>query len=191
MASTLERYLAHDEQVVLDVRRHLSVLVRPAFVVAAVITGTAIVGFVLTPGSTRGVVDTVCGLVALFFVLRLAWKVWEWWADRIVVTDERIFEISGVLTRSVASMPVSRVTDMTYKRTIGGRILGYGEVIVESAGQEQGISSIDHIPQPDHFYRTVTSLVTAGLPKLIEDQPPGFDRSPDQDDTGPLPRVTL
>jgi uncharacterized membrane protein YdbT with pleckstrin-like domain len=141
---------------------------------------------VLTPGSTHGVVDTVCGAVALFFVLRLAWRIWDWWADRIVVTDERIFEISGVLTRRVASMPVSRVTDMTYKRTIGGRILGYGEVIVESAGQEQGLSSIDHIPQPDHFYRTVTSLVTAGLPKLMEDQP-HFD----QDDTGPLPRVTL
>ena len=184
--ATLERYLAHDEQVVLDVRRHLAVLVGPASVVALVIAVAAVVGVVLTPGSSHGVVDTLCGAVTLFFVLRLAWRVWEWWADRIVVTDERIFEVSGVLTRRVASMPVSRVTDMTYKRTIGGRILGYGEVIVESAGQEQGLSAIDHIPQPDHFYRTVTSLVTAGLPKLMEDQP-----SFDQDDTGPLPRITL
>jgi uncharacterized membrane protein YdbT with pleckstrin-like domain len=188
MPSSLDRYLAHDEQVVLEVRRHLAVLIGPALRLAVVIVAAAVIGLVLTPGTTRGIVDTVCAAVALFFVLRLAWRVWEWWVDRIVVTDERIFEVSGVLTRRVASMPVARVTDMTYKRTIVGRILGYGEVIVESAGQEQGISSIDHIPQPDHFYRTVTSLVTAGLPKLMQDATGG---AYDQDDTGPLPRVTL
>lgn len=185
--AALDRYLAHDEQVVLDVRRHLAVLARPAAVVAGVIVLAVVVGVVLTPESTHGVVDTICGVVALFFVLRLAWRVWEWWADRIVVTDERIFEVSGVLTRRVASMPVSRVTDMTYKRTIGGRIFGYGEIIVETAGQEQGLSAITFIPEPDHFYRTVTSLVTAGLPKLVEDGAAG----PDRQDTGPLPRVPL
>lgn len=184
----LDRYLAHDEQVVLEVRRHLAVLVGPTVVAGLVIAAAVIVGLLLTPGSTHGVVDSVCGLVAIYFVLRLVWRVWEWWVDRIVVTDERIFEVSGVLTRRVASMPVSRVTDMTYKRTVGGRILGYGEVIVESAGQEQGLASIAHIPDPDHFYRIVTSLVTAGLPKLIEDT---ARPSPDQEDTGPLPRVTL
>jgi uncharacterized membrane protein YdbT with pleckstrin-like domain len=185
---SLTRYLAHDEQVVLEVRRHPAVLLPPILAAVLVTFLGVVVGVVLTPDSTRDFVDTVCGLVVLFFILRAAWRVWEWWADRVVVTDQRIFEISGLLTRTVASMPVGRVTDMTYKRTVLGRILGFGEVVVESAGQEQGLSSIDHIPHPDHFYRTITSLVTAGLPAIDEG---GSGPYYDEDDTGPLPRVTL
>ncbi|HEY7876374.1 MAG TPA: PH domain-containing protein [Actinomycetota bacterium] len=184
----LLRYLAHDEQVVLEVRRHPAVLVRPVLGAFVAVVAGIFVGIVLTPGSTHDVIDTGAGLVVLFFILRALWRVWEWWADRIVVTDQRIFEISGVLTRTVASMPVGRVTDMTYKRTIAGRLLGFGEVTVESAGQDQGLSSIDHIPHPDHFYRTITSLVTAGLPAIDEG---GTGPYYDEDDTGPLPRVTL
>jgi uncharacterized membrane protein YdbT with pleckstrin-like domain len=185
---SLARYLAHDEQVVLEVRRHPAVLVRPIVTAAAAIGAGILIGVVATPSSTHDLIDTVAGLVVFAFIVRAAWKLWEWWIDRIVVTDQRIFEISGLLTRTVASMPVGRVTDMTYKRTILGRVLGFGEVIVESAGQEQGLSSIDHIPHPDHFYRTITSLVTAGLPAIDEG---GTGPYYDEDDTGPLPRVTL
>ena len=114
----------------------------------------------------------------------------------IVVTDQRIFEVSGVLTRKVASMPLTRVTDMTYRRSLLGRLLGYGDLIVESAGQDQALSHIDHLPDPDGFYRTITSLVTAGIPSLLpedEDQELWlpYDRSSDEDDTGPLPRVIV
>jgi membrane protein YdbS with pleckstrin-like domain len=186
--NALHRYLANDEQVVVEVRRHPAVLAAPVLTAFAVIVAGIVVGIFLTPASTHDFVDTVAGLVVLFFILRAGWRVWEWWADRIVVSDRRIFEISGILTRTVASMPVERVTDMTYKRTIFGRLLGFGEIIVESAGQEQGLSSIDHIPHPDEFYRTITSLVTAGLPAVEEG---GSGPYYDEDDTGPLPRVTL
>lgn len=186
--NALHRYLANDEQVVLEVRRHPAVLVSPVLAAFLAIVAGIVVGIFLTPSSTHDLVDTVAGLVVLFFILRAGWRVWEWWADRIIVSDQRIFEISGVLTRTVASMPVGRVTDMTYKRTVAGRLLGFGEIIVESAGQEQGLSSIDHIPHPDHFYRTITSLVTAGLPAVEEG---GSGPYYDEDDTGPLPRVTL
>ena len=185
---SLARYLAHDEQVVLEVRRHPAVLVRPVLVAAAVTFAGVLIGVAFTPGTQRDAIDTICGLVVSFFILRAAWRVWEWWIDRVIVTDQRIFEISGLLTRTVASMPVGRVTDMTYKRTFAGRLLGFGEVTVESAGQEQGLSSIDHIPRPDHFYLTITSLVTAGLPAIDEG---GTGPYYDEDDTGPLPRVTL
>ena len=185
---SLARYLAHDEQVVLEVRRHPAVLARPVLAAVAVTAIGVVIGVVLTPDTRRDPIDTICGLVVLFFILRALWRVWEWWVDRVVVTDQRIFEISGVLTRTVASMPVGRVTDMTYRRTILGRLLGFGEVVVESAGQEQGLSSIDHLPHPDHFYRTITSLVTAGLPAVEED---GTGPYYDEDDTGPWPRVTL
>lgn len=56
-------------------------------------------------------------------------------------------------------MPLSKVTDMSFHRTFIGRLLGYGEFVVESAGQDQALRSIDHIPYPEQLYRVVCGRI--------------------------------
>lgn len=182
------RYLAQDEEIVLQVHRHGSVLLRPVFVALVMIFFAASIGFLTSPGEGGDLIDTVAGVIALFFVLRLLWRIWEWRADRVVVTDRRIFEVSGLLSRKVASMPLAKMTDITYQRSLLGRLLGYGDLIVETAGQDQSLQRLDHLPKPDDFYRTITWLVTGGLMERpdLEDLP-----HLDDDDTGPLPRVIV
>ena len=178
-----------DEWVVLDSRRHGSTLVRPLLVAVLAVIGALAVGMVVTPRSDRDLLDTAVGVVACFFVLRFLWRVWQWRVARTVVTDRRLFQISGVLTRKVSSMPLARMTDLTYRRPILGRILGYGEILVESAGTEQGLARLDHLPRPDEFYRTITRLVAAIAPRPFEEERtvPNWD----EEDTGPLPRVIV
>ncbi len=184
------RYLARDERIVLEVRRHLSVLLRPFFDAFGVVLGTLILGLAFSPDNGGDWIDTVLGVIALFFMARFIWRCWEWWVDRIVVTDRRIFEVSGLLTRKVASMPLEKMTDMTYNRSLLGRILRYGELRIESAGQDQALSRLDHLPNPDEFYRTITYLVSAGI--LPKAEPAAVhEASWDEDDTGPLPRVIV
>ena len=187
------RYLAADERIVLEVRRHMSLLFGPFLVTVLAIFLAGAIGWFTSPSEGSDRVDLVLGIIALFFAARLGWKAWQWRADTIVVTDQRIFEVSGVLTRKVASMPLTRVTDMTYQRSILGRLLGYGDLIVESAGQDQALSRIEHLPHPDDFYRTITSLVTAGIPSLLpEDEHEARQLwLHDDEDTGPLPRVIV
>ena len=184
------RYLAGDEQVVLQARRHVAVLARPALAALGAILLALFVGIVVSPGDGADLLDTIGGLFALWFLVRLLWRVWEWWVDRIFVTDKRIFEVSGLLTRKVASMPLGNLTDMTYQRSLWGRVLGYGELIVETAGQAQALSRISYLSHPDEFYRTVTALVTASLlPAASAPEVTGPQH--DEDDTGPLPRVIV
>ncbi len=189
MNPATERYLSVAEEPVLEVRRHGMVLAKPILQTVVVVFAAALVGSLVSLDDGGDVIDTVVGLLAILIVLRLSWRLLLWWHDRIVVTDQRIFEVSGVLTRSVATIPLEKVTDMTYRRTIGGRILGYGDLIFETAGQTQAMDRIEHLPRPDHFYRTVTSLVAGrhAQSQVYLDPPPG----PDEDDTGPLPRVVL
>lgn len=184
------RYLAADEKIVVEVRRHFIILAGPFLSTLVAITIAAMIGWATSPSSGSEMVDLAAGLFALVFAARLGWRTWQWYVDRIVVTDQRIFEVSGILTRKVASMPLTRVTDMTYRRSLLGRMLGYGDLIVESAGQDQALSHIERLPHPDDFYRTITSLVTAGIPSLL---PEGDDdlRLFEDDDTGPLPRVVV
>ena len=184
------RYLAADEKIVLEVRRHVVILAGPLAAAIAAILVAGMIGWATSPSSGSDAVDRVAGLIALAFAAHFGWRTWQWHVDRIVVTDQRIFEVSGVLTRKVASMPLTRVTDMTYRRSLLGRILGYGDIIVESAGQDQALSHIERLPHPDDFYRTITSLVTAGIPSLLPEGDTEI-RLPDDEDTGPLPRVIV
>lgn len=185
-----DRYLAGDEQVVLQARRHVAVLARPALAAAGAIVLALFVGMAVSPGDGADLLDTIGGLFALWFLVRFLWRLWEWWVDRIYVTEKRIFEVSGLLTRKVASMPLGNLTDMTYQRSLWGRVFGYGELIVETAGQAQALSRIAYLSNPDDFYRAVTSLVTASLlPAASASDVTGLQR--DEDDTGPLPRVIV
>lgn len=181
------RYLALDERIVCQVRRHPAVLFRPFFEAFGAIVVAAFLGTLLTPADGSDLIDTLLGAFAIFFMVRFAWRGWEWNVAHIVVTDRRIFEVSGLIARRVASMPLTKVTDMTYHRSLLGRLLGYGDLRVESPGQEQSVEQIAFLPKPDDFYRTVTSLVMAKSPNHREDL---ADRV-DTEDTGPLPRVIV
>ena len=58
-----------------------------------------------------------------------------WWqARQLVVTTRRVVWRSGVVGKSERSIPLSRVTDVSVKYGLPGRILGYGNIYIESAG---------------------------------------------------------
>lgn len=148
-----DRLLSSDERTVLIVRPHIAKLADVGFRAFLAV----LFALVLSPLSGSRFTD-VFWLVALYFILKLGWNVLEWSNDHFVITDKRIFELSGVLTRNVASLPLGKLTDLTYRRTVGGRLLGYGTLIVETAGQDQALSRIEYLPEPDRVYRTISTL---------------------------------
>lgn len=186
------RYLAQNEEVITAIRKHPTVLLGPLLVAVLAMFAAAALGFVTSPGESSDFIDTVFGLIALIAVGRLLWKLGSWYVDRIYVTSTRVFEVSGVFTRRVASMPLQRVTDMTYSRSIPARLMGYGSLHLESAGQQQGLTELDHLPKPDDVYRTLTSLISRGSRGGQDAGRMVFHGVRVEDeDTGPLPRITL
>jgi hypothetical protein len=88
-----------------------------------------------------------------------------------LVTSQRMILTSGLLTRKVAMMPLVKVTDMSFQRTFFGRLFGYGEFIIESAGQDQALRTIDHIPYPEQPYLEVCNLIFLSKDR-VGDSPP-------------------
>ncbi len=175
----LSRYLADDERVVLAARRHPAVLLGPALSAAATVALAAAAGLIVSPDESADLVDTIAGIVAFLGIARLCWRAAQWRADRIFVTDRRVIEISGALIRRVGSIPLARLGDTTYRRSIGGRLFGYGDLVVESSPDGHGAREISRIGRPDDFYRALSSLTSS------------HRRLPEDDDTGPLPRVVV
>ena len=71
------RYLGANEQVVLEVRRHVVVLSVPVLAALAAIALAAGLGFVTSPDEGGDLIDTLAGMVAVIFFLRAGWRVWE------------------------------------------------------------------------------------------------------------------
>jgi uncharacterized membrane protein YdbT with pleckstrin-like domain len=155
--ANVDKYLLPREERVATVRRHPAVLLVPS----AQAVGGLLAAFILSATLLRGhtaLIWIVWGLWGLLMA-RLIWEAVNWAVDYFVITSERILLTSGVFTRSVAMMPLSKVTDMSFHRTFVGRLLGYGEFVVESAGQDQALRSIDHIPYPEQLYRVVCGRI--------------------------------
>jgi uncharacterized membrane protein YdbT with pleckstrin-like domain len=168
-----KQYLADGENLALAVRRHWTMFVGACMKAVGVMVAAFLLDTLTSDPSGAGALDALWGFVYVAALLYFAWQIVSWWLTSLVVTDHRIYEVSGLLSRNVASMPLSKMTDITYHRTLAGRILGYGELILESAGQEQALSRITHLPEPLNFYRTVTLLVTkagVGRPRGTEDE---------------------
>ena len=47
----------------------------------------------------------------------------------------------------------------TFQRSRWAGLLGYGEFIVESAGQDQSLRNVDHLPYPEQLYLEVCGLI--------------------------------
>ena len=91
----------------------------------------------------------------------LLWRLLEWKVNVFIVTDQRIMLITGLTTRRVAMLPLRRVQDLTYKRSPLGRALGYGEFLIESAGETQGLRRIAYVPRPDAVYLKISQVLFA------------------------------
>ncbi len=84
--------------------------------------------------------------------------------DRFVVTNMRVFRVHGVYGQSLATMPLSRILDITVRKPLIGRVLGYGNFVFESAARAQGLREITHVPRPDERDLTIQRVVQrAGL----------------------------
>jgi membrane protein YdbS with pleckstrin-like domain len=155
--AAVDRYLLPREQQHITVRKHPAVLIAPCaeavigLLVAVVLTATVL--------RSNNALSLVVWLAWIVLFLRMIWKAVNWTVDFFVVTSKRMLLTSGLLNRKVAMMPLTRVTDMSFRRNFAGRILGYGEFIVESAGQDQAFRIVDHIPYPEQLYLAVCDLL--------------------------------
>lgn len=155
--ASVTKYLLPREELVANTRRHPAVLIGPSVGALAGLLGAG----ALTATVFRGYGALITAVWIVFGLLlgRLVWKATNWTVDWFVVTTERILLASGILTRKVNMMPLTKVTDMSFRRTFAGRLLGFGEFIVESAGQDQALRNIDHIPYPEQLYLQVCGML--------------------------------
>lgn len=176
----LERYLLDDEAPVVATRHHWGKLVEPVT--------TSFVSLLLVAAATANLpldarpVGTVLFLLWFVVLGRAVWKIVEWRNEWFLATDKRLLLTYGLFNQRVAMMPLAKVTDMNYGRSILGRLMGFGEFTLESAGQDQALRTVRWIPDPDEKYRRMcATMFGAGLEGVDREAEDPFEASFDDD----------
>ncbi|HHU08767.1 MAG TPA: PH domain-containing protein [Intrasporangiaceae bacterium] len=158
----LRDHLSEAERIRIGTRQHPIVLLKPALAVVAAFA--FFLRAVSDPGALRSTQDVflVAVLVALVW-LGVRWLKWS--RHFFLATDQRVLKMYGVLSTTVDSMKVQKVTDMKYHRSFLGELIGYGSITIESAGQEQALHDISYIPYPRENYQELCHIIIGEDPR--------------------------
>jgi len=152
LPTSVDRYLLPDERSVIAVRMHPAALAGPLVLAC----GGLVAARKLSGRSPRP--DIVWGgylPVPLYFLRRLA----AWPVSYLIVTDKRMVLTGGLLIRTAAFMPLGKVTGLTLQRTVLGRLLGYGTLIVTSDSRHQPFRKVRYLPYPEQLYLEISGLL--------------------------------
>lgn len=153
-----QKMLMDGERNVLTTRTHVKVLLGPFLILLAVsFAGAYLAGRAgdAGDGALRWAIVAVAA-VALVFGTLVPFLTWLLWTYN--VTDVRIVEQKGILTRTGRVIPLSRINDVEFEKGLVDRILGCGTLVIRNASEEAGLQLRD-IPHIESFHRTISTLI--------------------------------
>jgi uncharacterized membrane protein YdbT with pleckstrin-like domain len=135
--------LNEGEEVRLDLRPHWSKLFLPiVYVVVAI--ALVLVGLLVVDVDWLPLALLVpLGLAVLNLLARYV----VWTTTEFVVTNERLIHRSGVFAKSGIEIPLDRVQTIKFGQSVVERLLGAGDLTIESGG-ETGMTKFSDIRKP-------------------------------------------
>jgi uncharacterized membrane protein YdbT with pleckstrin-like domain len=141
------KYLNEGEDIVVEMRPHWYFLAGPAIALMA-----ALVLLLAVAAKVAGDVQRLAMIPLLLLVLlALVWFVVryaKWATTTFVVTTDRLIHRTGVVSKSGREIPLERLNDVSFHSTIFQRMLGAGDLLIESAG-ERGQQLFASFPHPE------------------------------------------
>ena len=143
------RFLHDNEEIVLDRRPHIWFFAKPF--------GAALLALILWAGTAQKINPgngsfngwiTWIGLA--FFVAALVWMGFtflKWRTTNFVVTTDRLIFRSGMVAKQGREIPLQRVNDISFNQSFFERMIGAGDLMIESAG-EHGQEQFTDVRRP-------------------------------------------
>jgi uncharacterized membrane protein YdbT with pleckstrin-like domain len=161
------RLLTEGEDVILDLRPHWIALLKPVMwtIVIAVVAGIV---WVKAGGDVQDEIRIAIVALGLVLWIPLAFvPAIRWRFTLFVLTNERVITRSGVIAKRSKEIPLETINDVTFGQRIIERVLGAGDLVIESAG-ESGQNRFTDIRHPEavqlEIYRAAEARKGLGKP---------------------------
>lgn len=161
MRSSLRELLGPDEKVHFETRQHPWVLIHDAGVLLLLLLLAA--GAAVYAGSADWLNNQVGGWIeiglwiafAVIAVLGII-KILGWWTERLYLTNSKIVYVHGIVNHNITTTPLVKIDEVTLRRPLLGRMLGFGRLDVENAsGGAEPLAGLEYLPRPTELYRMV------------------------------------
>ena len=158
------------ETVALDLRPHWWYFSRNIFTGIPLLI---LVILILDWDDSGFVKDASAWIVVILLVAWAAWlvlKYFQWTMTYFVVTDRRVIYRTGVISKKGVEIPLERVNNINFHQRIIDRIIGAGDLDIESAGNE-GQTHFDFVRHPDGVAHEVRrQMEKRNMPQTLQTQ---------------------
>jgi uncharacterized membrane protein YdbT with pleckstrin-like domain len=148
------KFLNEGEEIVLDLHPHWSFFAGPVAAVAALLVLATV-----ARDQPDWLLLGILGLAALA-LLWLLGRHLRWITTNFVVTTDRLIHRHGVFSKRGQEIPLERLNDVSFHRTLIQRMVGAGDLLIESGG-ERGQQLFDHIADPERVQNVIHREIEA------------------------------
>jgi len=168
--------LKENEKAVFQTTLHWYFLVIPFLITTLLI----ILSFYLLLGTT---ISPILPLIIFSAsILYLTYKIFERKFNIWVITDLRLIDEEGVFTVRVKESPVDKINNVTYVQGFIGRMLGFGNVEIQTAA-EQGATVYNGIASPKQLSEALTTVQENYKRNIFAAQIKNISKSPEEEDS--------
>lgn len=161
-----KKLLNDNETIALDLHPHWWYFAKAAVVLVASVAFGIFIFFAGPDGS----MGTFLGWLAIALILgSAAWLVSryvQWSTTNFVITSDRVIYRSGVVAKSGIEIPLERVNTVFSRQSVIERLLGAGDLVIESAG-EMGQQRFTDIRNPSRVQNLVHSQREANNARMF------------------------
>jgi uncharacterized membrane protein YdbT with pleckstrin-like domain len=158
------------------VRQHWSVVAGHVLGALVIIVVAIVLNAVLPSHIGSLSITTVKTVIALILIVAsVLWaglRLLRWRFATYHLTDKRIVMEGGILSRTAETIPLDRIQNTVVHRPIGDRLIGAGDIEIESAGRD-GVEVLHRIPKAEQFYNELLTAMNAPPQTSAPGRPPG------------------
>lgn len=160
-----KKNLNANETIALDMHPHWWYFAEPAWS----LLGSIVLGIIILAKTDKGTDSRkVLGLLALaLLVITAVWLIiryLKWLTTNFVITSNRLIFRQGVIAKSGIEIPLERVNNVNFNQSVFERILGAGDLLIESGGEDgqqrftdirrpAQVQNLIHAQMEGHFQR--------------------------------------
>jgi uncharacterized membrane protein YdbT with pleckstrin-like domain len=157
------KLLNEGEEIVLDLRPHWWYLSGPVALVILALAATIAALVLSTPQALQLALVAVLVATLVWLLVRYA----KWATTSFVLTSHRLVHRTGVLAKQGREIPLDHINDISYHQTVFDRLIGAGDLVIESAGQ-RGQEVFPDLPKPGLIQNEIYRQIDAGKTRLAD-----------------------
>jgi uncharacterized membrane protein YdbT with pleckstrin-like domain len=175
-----QRLLAPHEKLVFDLKPHWLALSAPAAWTIVLAAVYVIAASIAAGRSWEAGAQTTVGIVTtLLWIYFALIPFLRWRFTHFVLTSDRLITRYGIIAKSSKEIPLERINDVAFNQTVIERVVGAGDLMLESAG-ERGQTRITNVRKPEEVQLRIYRETEANSARMMRPADTGEASVPEQ-----------